>query len=168
MRHKFLIIAAVSTGLASCGPGVDEPTNIPLLGQWTDTQEVISISADGVAMDVDTIPSLGGITKNEGPKCMEPKLRTNEEFRDALSGTKLGQCDPQLTTAGGNITVKGSCSAGIIGGGDIKASFTGSGTQSADEASLTLTIDVYQGSDSGETNYATVKMRKKMKRVGDC
>jgi hypothetical protein len=172
MPHKFLIIAIASATLSSCSSGLDDPTNIPNLGQWTDTQEVISISVNDEVSDANAITEINILNKSEGPKCGEPKFRTGEEFRETVLGTALHNCDLHASTVNGNITVRGTCAAGMIVGGDIAvtAAFSGSGTESPDEASLAITMYLRQNNrgDTTSSNYATVKIRKIMKRVGDC
>jgi hypothetical protein len=118
--HASLMpIAALALALvllASCGPMVDDPKNVPLRGRWQQETKIVSLVANDVWIDRDKAPFPLPKDKFETKNCFEPRLKTADEINDdLLQGTAKNCKFGEIVRKGQEITSEGVCAATEMG-----------------------------------------------------
>jgi hypothetical protein len=84
--------------LSACGPAisvVDDPSNIPLRGQWSDEGKLMSVMVGGAAVDSTTFPEIADLgSRISGKKdfCGEPHFLDKESFQQQIDENNGGKC----------------------------------------------------------------------------
>ena len=164
------MITALS--LAACGPGPDQPDNIPLVGEWLDKSELVAVEVTGMPVDIEDLPNIPAMKKiNKSEKyCGEPSLRTKEDFQQQLDRSNALKCKiSEIEDGERYATVSGTCNA--FGKSSISQEAYFSGKSSIAEEKITYEYEVetvITSDDTGEGESVTIYIERTMTRLGDC
>jgi len=169
---KFLSRLVSLSVLASCGSAVDDPENPPLLGEWEDKSELLSVMIDGGAVDEEQIPQikkLGRLNKAPSKFCGEPAFRDKVSWQNEIDRGNI-KCNIDDVTGGGSrIVASGTCVPIIQKGISSSVTFTGEGRASENESSLRGDIETtLTDEQTGEGMLLNIIFRRTMTRLGDC
>lgn len=172
MKRITIILSFLA--LPACG-GVstasDDPDNIPLAGQWSDSRRILSVQFNGAATDRSKIPGLPADA--EAQSCQEPKMRSSEDLKSVMLQTgKLKDCNaPTVTRIGNRAVLRGMCNGVEVPGIDpvgSSALFTGTAVESANHIRLDYQVDMTLREKSGNGAQFRIIGSREMKRLGDC
>ena len=168
MRALNLAVLAMGASLASCGAGVDDPDNLPQLGEWQETTSLMSASVDGAAIDPSQLPK--GMPKlGTKSACGEPKIRTNEEFLEAVDAKILKKCKlTPLTKTGAQTSISGTCASPKVNGMDTEMAVDLRAIETESSMTIDFSGDIYVFAADGGTSTMAVEYRTDFKRLGDC
>jgi hypothetical protein len=169
MRRSNFAAVTIALLLASCGAAPDLPDNVPLAGNWSDTMALVSVSSDGAAMSEDDLPPdfPKPSTKNT---CGEPKLRTNEEFREVLDADEiLKNCAVgDIRRNGDRVAVSGSCKLPDNNGVAMEMWLDVNAVEAPESIIIDLKTNTIATAEDGEMASFEIKYRRELKRIGDC
>lgn len=168
MRALYLAVLAMGAGLASCGPGVDDPENLPQMGNWQETTSLVSASVDGAAIDPSKLPK--GMPKlGSKSACGEPTVRTNEEFLKIVNAKILKNCKlTPLTKTGTQASLSGSCVGPKVKGMDTEMAIDLRSIETENSMTIDFSGEIYVFAADGGTSTMAVEYQRDFKRLGDC
>jgi hypothetical protein len=168
--RTFYLLVSVGLSLSGCGPSVDMPDNVPLLGKWRDETRVMSVQLNGAAIDRTKVP---GIPEDEVTEsCMEPAMRTDAEMRALMGNNRLAK-DCQLKPIARNgpyASFSGICNSVPMSMASVEGvvGLRGQAWESANKATLSIVVEAAVREKSG--NGAMIRMdgKRTLTRLGDC
>lgn len=159
--------------LAACGPGPDQPDNIPLVGKWEDSSEMTGVDITGMPADIDDIPEIQPLVKKFKTKtefCGEPLFRDKGEFQEQLDRVNSGKCElTEVANDGSSASASGKCTGFAGSGFQGSADFSAQASIGEDSVTMESEIAVQVSDDeTGEGESVTIYATRKMTRIGDC
>jgi hypothetical protein len=171
-KSKFLALV-LATGLASCGAPLDNPTNIPLRGKWSDEGKLMSMTVGGAAVDTKSIPGLEALKDKVSEKrdfCGEPSFLSKEQFQSEIDKNNPAGCQIDTVTASeGRAEANGSCNGLNIPGVQGSATFKGISRMKPDKVVYDMSFKIIvREKATGAGEVVVMEAQRTMKRLGDC
>lgn len=168
MRIRHLTIAA-ATLLGSCGPMVDNPSNVPLRGKWEQTTRMLNLVANDVWVDRKNVVFKLPEDETTIKACFEPTLKTAEEInRDVLKGEgKKCQFGP-IERDGDEFSSKGTCAPEERFGGTVRGTLELTGSEAPDAIGAKINGAILHTTPAGASERVRFAVETKWKRLGDC
>jgi hypothetical protein len=169
--QKCYPLVAICLMMTGCGPAVDVPDNVPMLGKWRDETRVMSVQINGAAVDRS---KLSGIQKDKvSETCMEPKLRNDAEMRELIGRNQfMENCELKpIARNGAYASFSGICSklpiphmADMEGVGGLR----GQAWESANKATLSMVVEAAVREKTGNGTMFRMDVNRTLTRLGDC
>jgi hypothetical protein len=147
MRVKLCWLVPAVLLLSGCGPRIDDPSNVPKLGQWHRESRLVALVINDLWVDRKDSPFKIPDDIDETKDCVEPTITRREEIDEEIRKQTDGLCRiDSLDRNGATVSTKGSC------GPEDKNGMTLSGTAE------------YEGheSETGLNGHSTVMMNVRM------
>lgn len=173
MGKSCIYLLVMVLPLTACGPGPDQPDNIPLVGKWQDTSELTGVDITGMPADIEDVPEIKPLVKKFKKKaefCGEPLFRDKSEFQEQLDRANSGKCElTEVTNNGSSASASGKCTGFQGSGFKGNAHFSAQASIGEDSITMESEIEVQVSDDeTGEGESVTIYATRKMTRIGDC
>jgi hypothetical protein len=169
---RFTALAGPMSLLAACG-AVDDPANIPRLGNWEDVTTVDSVTLDGRSIPEEQLPEaarkmIADMRKTER-KCAEPLMRSKAEVEALMSERLDRTCNlVDYNPSGGRISGMAHCEGRVIAGFDTEPTVKIDGTVDEDRVKLNVQSIIRINQKTGASNLLVMAGRRTFRRLGDC
>ncbi len=168
MRIVTFVFLSFPFLITGCGPVVDDPNNIPRLGRWSDVTRLVSVRANGSAVDASKLPF--DVPRFESKQsCSEPRINSTEDIRGELYNEMLKKCEfGPMRRFGARASNSTQCDLPDNDGMKIRGAIQFNSEEKPDRIDGTLSMDIYAQSRKGTTEKFTVDYKRELKRLGDC
>ena len=163
----LLVFGALT--LSGCGPQTDDPTNPPLLGNWTIDTRVSSIAVNNMNYSRDAFAANGGedvldsIESSEIKACFEPAIKSDADVVDSAED-RFGDCT--LIDSSGNASSRRASLTCEKGAQSLAVTIDGSMEEQSGRA--TFSVRQSEAKESGATETMSLRVNQNWARTGDC
>jgi hypothetical protein len=169
MRQIARPIILAALALTGCGPAIDNPANVPLLGHWQQTTKLTALVINDVWTDRKDAPFPLPEDKTIDRGCTEPMLKSNEQVNDDLFDGNLKACKFAPVTRDGLLTHSDAvCEASEIPGGTVSGKMEYNGEEAKDLFLVKLSATMFFKERSGASVPLRFGVESRWTRLGDC
>lgn len=155
--------------LGGCGPGIDDPSNLPRMGQWHREGHLVALVINDVWVDRKDSPFKIPPDIDETKGCGEPTVtRRGEIAAEMLKQTdNLCRLD-SIERSGTTVTTKGSCGPEVKSGATLTGTAEFESHEAEESVNGRATVLMNVRMPDGHSERVRAGFESHWKRLGDC
>ena len=155
--------------LSGCGPGIDDPSNLPRMGQWHRETRLVALVINDVWVDRKDSPFKIPADIDETRNCGEPTITGRREIAEELleQTDKLCRID-SVERSGTTVTTKGSCGPEVKNGATLTGTAEAESHEAEDSLNGHATVLMNVRMPDGHSERVRAGFETHWKRLGDC
>lgn len=155
--------------LCGCGPGIDDPSNLPRMGQWHRESRLVALVINDVWVDRKDSPFKIPPDIDETKRCAEPTVTKRQEIADELLKQTDNLCRiDSMDRSGTTVTTKGSCGPEVKGGATLTGTAEFEGHEAEDSLNGRASVLMNVRMPDGHSERVRAGFESHWKRLGDC
>lgn len=164
---RGLLLAALLLG--GCGVRVDDPSNLPRMGQWHRDSRLVALVINDVWVDRKDSPFTIPPDLDETRGCAEPTITRREEIAEELAKQTDHLCRiDSLDRSGTTVTTRGSCGPEAKGGATLTGTAEFEGHEAEDRLNGRATVLMNVRMPDGHSERVRAGFESHWQRLGDC
>lgn len=169
MIVRYYGVAAALLLSSGCGPRIDDPSNLPRLGQWHREARLVALVINDVWVDRKDSPFKIPDDIDETKDCAEPTVTRKEDIGAELSKQTDNLCRiDSLDRSGTIVTTRGSCGPEQKGGMTLSGTAEFEGHEAEDRLDGHSTVQMLVRMPDGHSERVRAGYEAHWKRLGDC